>query len=290
MAEIKKQCPKVKSENIIAEPQRKDTAIAHGLGAAYIYLQDPEAVIVNLASDHLITPVTGFVSDIKKAVFYAWENKFVTVGIKPKFPHTGMGHIKFKGNIGLKFVEKPSLDLAMKFTASGDYLWNANLYVWKAKLYLDLLKKFAPKSYAFLPKIIDDIGTGKEKETIQLAFQMAPSISVDYAVSEKVTNFICILGHFTWSDVGDWNIVWQNLPKDSAGNAVIGSRGQGELVGLNSRNNLFVLDKQLISLVGLSDMVVIDTPDAILICPKNDAQSVKQLHGMLKEQKLLKYL
>ena len=113
-------------------------------------------------------------SDIKKAVFYAWENKFVTVGIKPKFPHTGMGHIKFKGNIGLKFVEKPSLDLAMKFTASGDYLWNANLYVWKAKLYLDLLKKFAPKSYAFLPKIIDDIGTGKEKETIQLAFQMAP--------------------------------------------------------------------------------------------------------------------
>jgi len=290
VSEIKKQCPRIKNENIIAEPQRKDTAIAHGLGAAYIYHQNPEAIIINLASDHLISPVSGFVKDILTAVEFADQNKFVTVGIKPKFPHTGMGHIKFKGHVGLKFVEKPPLDLAKKFTASGNYLWNANLYVWKAKLYLDLLKKHAPKTYSFFPRIINSIGTDKEKEIIQLAFQMAPSISVDYAVSEKVTNFVCITGHFNWSDVGDWNVVWQNLPQDAAGNAVAGSRGRGELVGLNSQNNLFILDKQLITLVGLSDMVVVDTPDAILICPKDNAQAVKQLHQILKEQKLLKYL
>lgn len=243
-----------------------------------------------MASDHLISPVSAFVKDMRLAAQAAFAGKFVTVGIHPTFPHTGMGHIKVKGNIGLKFVEKPPLPLAKKYTASGNYLWNANLYVWKAEFYLSLLKKHAPKTYVFLPKIENSIGTDTEKEVIQLAFQMAPSISVDYAVSEKLTNFVCLRGNFTWSDVGDWGVVWQNLPKDAAGNAVIGSHGRGELISLNSRNNLFVLDKQLISLVGLSDMVVIDTPDAILICPKNDAQSVKQLHGMLKEQKLLKYL
>lgn len=290
LTEIKKQCPRLHPENLIGEPIRRDTAIAHGLGAAIIHRQDSQAVIINMASDHLISPVSAFVKDMQSAARAAFAGKFVTVGIHPTFPHTGMGHIKVKGNIGLKFVEKPPLPVAKQYTASGNYLWNANLYVWKAELYLSLLKKHAPKTYAFLPKIESSIGTDKEKEIIQLAFQMAPSISVDYAVSEKLTNFVCLRGSFTWSDVGDWGVVWQNLPKDAAGNAVIGSHGLGELVSLNSRNNLFVLDKQLISLVGLSDMVVIDTPDAILICPKNDAQSVKQLHGMLKEQKLTKYL
>ena len=290
LAEIKRQAPGLHPENLIGEPQRKDTAIAHGLGAVVIHHQDPQAVVINMASDHLISPVSAFVKDMLQAAQAAFAGKFVTVGIHPTFPHIGMGHIKIKGNIGLKFVEKPPLLLAEKYTASGNYLWNANLYVWKAKLYLDLLKKHAPKTYTFFPKIESAIGTDKEKEVIQLAFQMAPSISVDYAVSEKLTNFVCLRGSFTWSDVGDWSVVWQNLPKDAAGNAIIGSRGQGELIGLNSRNNLFILDKQLISLVGLSDMVVVDTPDAILICPKNDAQAVKQLHQMLKEQKLTKYL
>ena len=289
----------VPKENIIAEPIRRDTALAHAIGAAYILKKDPQAVIVNLASDHLISPIEVFISQMKKAAQAAYEfNHVVTVGIQPKFPHTGMGHIKaykkWKENdqllMGEKFVEKPPLPSAKKYTRSGKYFWNANLYVYRAALYLELLKKHAPKTYAMLPKVLEAIGTDKENEVIRLAFQMAPTISIDYAVSEHLTRFICIAGKFSWSDVGDWNVVWQHLPKDGAGNVIEGPKGKGEYIGINSENNLLFLDKKIVATVGLKDMVVVDTPDALLICPKEHAQGVKLIVQTLKAQQLTKYL
>lgn len=288
---VRKNSRSITHENIIAEPIRRDTAMAHGLGALYIYRQDPDAVIINLASDHLISPVSTFIKQMKTAARIAFEtNQYVTVGIPPRFPHTGMGHIKFKGQFGLKFVEKPELSLAQKYTASGQYLWNANLYVYRAGLYLDLLKKHAPKTYAMFPKIATAIGTDREKQVISLAFQMAPSISIDYAVSEKIKRFVCIKGQFNWTDVGDWQEVWKNLPQDQLGNVITGPHGQGQYIGIDSQNNLLFLDKQLVATAGLKDMVIVDTPDAILICPRNDSQAVKKIVQALKDQKLLKYL
>lgn len=288
---IKKEIPNLPDENIISEPMRRDTALALGLGALYVYHRDPQAVIINLASDHLIKPVSVFVNDMMSAAEAAFvKNKLVTIGIKPRFPHPGMGHIKVRGTTGLKFIEKPSFELAKIYTASGQYLWNANLYIWPAKLFLDLLKKHAPKTCAMFPKIASAIGTDRERSTLQLAFQMAPSISVDYAVSEKLKNFICLSAHFFWTDIGDWSEVRDNLPKDSLGNVILGTEGKGQYIGVNSKNNLLVLDKQLITTVGVENLLVVDTPDAILICDVNDDQSVKQVHQILKEQKLLKYL
>jgi len=288
---VKKEAHKIPPENIFEEPVRRDTAIAHGLGAAYIYHRDPQAVIINLASDHLISPVSTFVSQMRSAAQTAFSHDLlVTVGIKPRYPHTGMGHIKFKGQIGLKFVEKPKLSLAQKYTASGQYLWNANLYVYRAKLYLDLLKKHAPKTYAMFPKIASAIGTDREKQVISLAFQMAPSISIDYAVSEKINKFVCVIGKFNWTDVGDWQEVWENLPQDVLGNVISGPHGRGQYIGIDSQNNLLFLDKQLVATAGVKNMVIVDTPDAILICPRNDSQAVKKIVQTLKEQELVKYL
>src|SRR3989344_1988203 len=119
---------------------------------------------------------------------------------------------------------------------------------------------------------------------------MAPSVATDYAVAEKLKKFIVIPAKFNWSDVGDWAEVWKHLPKDSQGNVILGLKGRGQLVGLESQNNLLILDKQLIALVGLKDMIVVDTPDAILIGPKDNAEAVKKIVEALKEQKSTEYI
>lgn len=297
VSEIKKISKGLPSENIIGEPMRRDTAMAHGLGALLISQVDPQAVIINMASDHLISPMGKFVDTMHKAAGLAFsQDKIVTVGIKPKFPHTGMGHIMARKEIspgvyeGEKFVEKPEMRLAKIYTESGIYYWNANLYVFKASLFLKLLAKHSPKTVSFYPKILQNWGQDRQNEILQMAFQMAPSISIDYAVAEKVGKFICVPASFNWTDVGDWKEVWKNLPQDKAGNVIEGTDGRGDYLGVDSTNNLLFLDKKMIATVGLNEMLVVDTPDAILICPKDDAQAVKKVVEMLKEQKLTKYL
>jgi len=288
---IKQVSGEIPAENIIGEPMRRDTALAVGLGALYIFKRDPDAVIINLASDHLIKPDTAFIKDMLQAAEIAYvKNEFVTIGIRPRFPHTGMGHIQTRGQVGVRFVEKPSLALAKKYAASKSYYWNANLYVWRAKLLLDLLKKYAPKTAAQFPHIDRAIGTDKEKEILQRAFQMAPTISVDYAVSEKLSNFVCLAASFHWTDVGDWSEVKDNLPHDALGNVILSGKGSGQYIGMNSKNNLLVLDKQLVTTVGVENLLIVDTADAILICRIDDDQAVKQIHQMLKEQGMIKYL
>lgn len=296
---IKTIASEIPAENIIAEPMRRDTAMAHGLGALFIINQDPDAIIVNMASDHLITPMDVFSEQMLHAAELAYKYDYlVTVGIKPRFPHSGMGHIKasekFENQpnalLGEKFIEKPALDVAREYTESGNYYWNANLYVFKARLYLDLLEKYSPKTCTMYSEILKHIGTDREREVIQSAFQMAPSISIDYAVAEKLHKFICVPSKFHWTDVGDWKEVYNNLQKDEAGNVIEGPHGRGEYIGINSKNNLLFLDKKVIATVGLEDMLIIDTPDALLICPKDEAQGVKQVVQALKESGLTDYL
>lgn len=288
---VKKAGLSIPAENIISEPMRRDTALAMGFGAAVIYSRDPQAVIINLASDHLITPASAFVSDVKKAIKIASETGLLTtVGIKPRFPHTGLGHIKVVKGVGVKFVEKPDLETAKKFIDSGTYLWNANIYVWKAAIVLNLLKIHAPKTYVNLPKVIESIGTDRERSAIQLAFQMAPTISIDYAVSEKLTKFGVVEASFSWTDVGDWGEVHNNLEKDKLGNVIYGQKKKSEFIGINVKNSLFMLNKKLITAIGVENLMVVDTPDAILICRADDDQAVKQLVQILKEKNLTEYL
>ncbi len=290
---------KVPAENFIGEPMRRDTALAMGAACIPALKHDPDAVIVNMASDHLISPLDIFVRQVKKAAKVAYEsNEFVTIGIKPRFPHPGLGHIRARKKhpqiddvlLGEKFVEKPPLPLAEKYTKSGEYYWNTNLFVFKAQLFFDLLNKFSPKVYSQLPKLLADWGTSRERETLQMTFQMSPSIAVDYAVAEHLRKFVCIPAEFNWTDIGDWKEVYNNLDKDKLGNVIEGPHGRGKYIGINSKNNLLFLDKKIIATVGLEDMLIIDTPDALLICPKDEAQGVKQVVQSLKDAGLTEYL
>lgn len=296
---IKSAAKSIPAENIIREPMRRDTAMAEGVGATYICHRDPDAVICNFPSDHLISPLGTFIDQMKLAAKMAAETDlFVTLGVTPTRAHTGMGYIKAvqKFNnlpgvlVGEKFVEKPPLKIAQKYTASSQYYWNAHLFTWRAQLFLQLLKKHAPKVYSQLPRLQAALGTDNERQVLQSAFQMAPTLATDYAVAEKLTKFICIPAKFTWSDVGDWKEVWNHLPQDAQGNVIFSNSGQGSFIGVDSTNNLLMLDKQLVSVVGVHNMLVVDTADAILICPKDDAQAVKKVVEMLKEQGLTKYL
>ncbi len=295
---VKKSSKEIPSENIIGEPMRRDTAMGMGIGAVYIHKRDPEAVIINFAADHLIKPMNIFSKQMKLAAKIAFEaEEFVTVGIKPRFPHTGLGHIKAtkkhpnfpEAFIGTKFVEKPPMPLAKKYTDSGEYYWNANLYVWKASLLMKLLDKYSPKTSALFPKLESAIGNSDENSVLQHVFQMAPSISIDYAISEKMHRFICVPGDFNWVDVGDWKEAYNNLPQDEQGNVIQGGKNS-QYIGIDSENNLLFLNKKLIATVGLHNMVIIDTPDALLICPKDSAQAVKKTVEMLKEKNLSDYL
>jgi mannose-1-phosphate guanylyltransferase len=297
---VHQEAKSIPAENIICEPMRRDTALAEGVGAAYIHKKDPQAIICNFASDHLISPMHVFVKQMKLAAKVAWEtNLFTAVGIVPVSPNTGLGHMLARKPlegypesvlVGEKFVEKPPLELAEKYTQSGEYYWNAHLFVWKAEVFLDLLKKYSPKTFTFLPKLEAALGTEKENQILHQVFQMAPTLATDYAVAEKLQKFACVAAQFTWSDVGDWEELSRHLPQDDQGNVVLGKPNNGNIVGINSKNNLFIIDKPLIATVGLQDMIIINTPDALLICPKKESQSVKKIVQALRDKKLDKYL
>jgi mannose-1-phosphate guanylyltransferase len=297
---IRQLAGKIPAENIICEPMRRDTALAEGVGATYIHKKDPDAVICNFCSDQLIAPMHQFVKQMKMAAKIANDSGlFTAIGIVPTRPHTGMGHMFAKKSfsqygedvlVGEKFVEKPEFELAKKYTESGEYYWNAHLFVWKAKVFLDLLKKYSPKTYAFLPKLEEALGTEKENQVLNQVFQMAPTLATDYAVAEKLNKYVCIPATFTWSDVGDWEEVARHLPGNSDNNSLVSSTKDVKIIGISSNNNLFYVNKPVIAAIGMENMIVIDTPDALLICSKKDSQSVKKVVQYLKDNNLTKYL
>lgn len=292
---IKQLLPDVPSENIIIEPIRRDSGPAHGLGACYIYKKDPEAVIINAASDHLVTPEKNYRDTMYAACNIAWNKKvLLAIGIKPTYPHTGMGHMKMGKKVTsvesrpvyklMRFVEKPPLPLAKRYTSSGKYYWNANHYVWRADSFLAALETHAPEIYGGLSKVLESIGTKQEKEVLATEFEAMPKISVDYAVSEKAKNFQMMVADYSWTDIGDWNEVWKNSEKDEAGNVVVDGTGNGDLIELNATDTYVYKNGRTVALIDVDNLVVIDTKDALLICNRSRSQRVKEVVEFLKKE------
>jgi mannose-1-phosphate guanylyltransferase len=298
--EIKKESPLIPEENIIAEPAKKDTAMAMGVAAAYIHQQDPDAVIVNLASDHRIGDVEEFRKTIQIAAEVAYEDEhIVTVGINPSYAHTGLGYIHAKeelkkvGKLPVLevegFTEKPKLTTAKAFLATGEYFWNANLYTWRTKTVLQAFKDYAPELYSLINNIQNSIGTENEEQVLKEEYQKAEKISIDYAISEKVDKMLMVPGDFGWSDVGDWSVVHELGEKTEGGNVVI-QHGKGGYIGKDVSNCLIHSDDQLVAVIGLQDMVVVDSEDVLLICPKDKTQEVKPIVKKLKDEGKDEYL
>jgi len=287
--EILKEVPEFKKENIIVEPARRETGPAHAIGAYMIHKKDPDAVIITESADRLVSPVHRYLQVLSAAAKVAYiEKVLIALGVPPRYPHIGLGHIKKGerledvGDVSFfkldKFVEKPPMDLAIKYTESKDYYWNAGEFVWRADVLLSEIKKHAPD----IIRHIERIGKGEKLENV---YKDMPKVSIDYAVAEKSKNFYVVHGDFNWTDIGDWKEVWENSKKDNFGNVIIdGDAEGGEIINIDTSDALIHKDGRMIAIIDVDNIIVVDTHDALLICSKSKAQNVKKVVERLKEE------
>jgi len=299
--EVSKQLPKVIKENIIAEPLKKDTALAMLVGALYAKSKDKNAVIINAASDHIVTNLQEFDRVMNKAVDVAQKDKYlITVGITPTHPTSAFGYIKAGQEIRKldrdlslfkvdSFTEKPQLATAAAFISTGHYFWNANMYVWSAKAIQKSFSKYMPSLY-HLTKHLEKLKTTAFHQAIKDVYQQAEAISIDYAISEKADNLVLIPGDFGWNDVGDWKVVYQLGKKDPSGNVILGEEQSVQTITQKAYANLIHGNHRLIALYGIRDLIIVDTDEILLICPKEHAQDVKKIVNQLKEEGRHQYL
>jgi mannose-1-phosphate guanylyltransferase len=295
--EILKEVPEFLPKNIIVEPMKRNTAAAYALGALYISKKDPLAVILNETADHLVDPQREYFKNLYAAAEAVFDRDLLlAIGIKPTYPNIGYGYVKVgeklnevAGKFVFKlsaFTEKPKLDVAEKYIASGKYFWNGGEYVWGAGSFLKALAKHAPDTSSGIEKIGEAIGSKNEDKTINDVYEKLPDISVDYAVSERADNFITIIADYAWTDIGDWKEVWENSPKDSQGNVIIhGGKNKVEVMNIDTTDAMIHTNDRVIALVDVDNIAVIDTDGVLLVCAKSRAQSVKKLVEKLKEEK-----
>lgn len=299
--EVIEQLPNVPTQNIIAEPAKRDTALAMLTGALFAKSLDPDAVVINMASDHIVTNKAEFVRVMKAAAMVAYRKKnLVTVGISPNRPATGFGYIKIGEDLeklakGLSlfkvdsFTEKPNESTARGFIATGKYFWNANMYVWAAETLSEAFREYMPDMYE-QTKHLDKLDSTAFHQALPDVYEKAEAISVDYAISEKANNLVLIPGDFGWDDVGDWKVVYDLETKDISGNVIISDHKENHTLAISSHNNLIHADGRLVALVGVDNMVVIDTEEILMIIPKDRSQDVKKIVERLKEEKKDEYL
>ncbi|MDH4226844.1 MAG: mannose-1-phosphate guanylyltransferase/mannose-6-phosphate isomerase [Deltaproteobacteria bacterium] len=267
----------------VLEPFGRNTAPAIGLAAVEVVKKDPEAVMAVLPADHLIGNNDGFCSTLRAAYEVALDGRLVTIGIKPGSPETGYGYIKTSGKKASKidkikvrgvekFVEKPDLKKAKKYLKDGGYFWNSGIFVWKASAILDEMRRHLPLVYKNLMAI-------KNGEDIEKAYASMESISIDYGVLEKSANVSMVEAAFEWSDIGSWSSLEDVYDTDKDGNII-----KGTVVDIGSKNSFIIGSDRLVATIGLDDIILVDTPDATLVCRKDRAQEVKDVVDILKKK------
>jgi mannose-1-phosphate guanylyltransferase/mannose-6-phosphate isomerase len=288
--------------NFILEPEAKNTAPAIGLAALHLERIDPESIMVVLAADHSIRRTDEFLGLLHKAAEAARQDYLVTFGIKPNRPETGYGYIKAgerlqgswlsadsleEANVSRveAFVEKPDLNTAKEYLQAGRYYWNSGIFVWKTKTLLHELEKHQPSLYHGLQEIRKVIGSSKESDIIREVFKKLEPVSIDYAVMEKTDRAAVIPADIGWSDVGSWTALDEVSERDAAGNII-----SGNVIDIGSRDSIIYAEKRLVATIGLNNAVVVDTPDATLVCSKDRAQDVKKVVDELKKRKADEHL
>ncbi len=283
------QLPDIPKENILAEPCARNTAPCIAFAAAVIQKKYDDAVMLVLPSDHLIGYEELYINTLKKAISVSLEGEnLVTIGITPDYPETGYGYINFGNETSAveddayrveRFVEKPDLETAKEYLASGKYLWNSGMFIWKASSILADIKKFMPDIYDGALKIGASYGTESFTETLVNEFTAFRSESVDFGIMEKADNIYTIPGSFGWDDVGNWLAVERINETDSDSNYI-----EGNVISIGSQRATICGGKRLVAAVGVEDIIIVDTDDAVLICSKNNTQDVKKVIAQLNEQ------
>jgi mannose-1-phosphate guanylyltransferase len=295
---VRAQVPGLPEENLLFEPGPRGTAPCIGLAAVVLQQRDPEAIMAVCPADHLIVDAAGFRQAIEAAAELAQDGYLVTLGIAPDHPHTGYGYIQRGPSLGerngqptyqvQRFTEKPDADSAQRFVASQEYYWNGGIFVWQAATILTEMDRLLPSLYTGLQQVIHAWDSPARRETLETVWDRVPRTTIDYGVMEKATQVAVVPIDIGWDDVGNWATLSKLLEGDEAGNVV---RGECHALLLDTSNTyLYASDGRLVATVGLEDLIVVDTPDALLICPKDQAQAVRDVVKRLKAEGLEQYL
>ena len=285
---VKEQLPEVPLENLLYEPAARNTAPCIALAAAVIRKRFGDAVMLVLPSDHLIRHEDICMDVLCRAVQAAdaGEN-LVTIGITPAYPETGYGYIEFSRSKDAPqgvyqvncFKEKPDIVTARSYVESGKFLWNSGMFAWKASTYLNAVQEHLPAVYEGAEKLEAACDTDVFKEVLEEVFPQMPSISVDFGVLEHAAHLFTIPGSFGWDDVGSWPALKRVAKTDTNGNY-----RDGDVLTIGTKNCIFAGGKKLIAAVGIENIIVVDTDDALLVCDVDSAQNVKKITEMLREQ------
>ncbi len=292
---VKEQLPQATVANILGEPSRKNTAPCVAYMAYKLLQADPKASFIVAPSDHLIMDTKAFVKVCIEALnFVNKHSALLTLGIEPTHPNTGYGYIQYEQQAVTSnvyevktFTEKPKLELAKTFIASGDFLWNAGIFVWQASHIIAAFEKYLPEIAEVFAAEKDNFNTIAEQEAINRIYPQCTNISIDNGVMEKADNVYIIPSSFGWSDLGTWNSAYENMDKDYLGNAL--SSKQVMVIDA-TRNMVHTNDNKLIVLQGLDDFIIVDTKDVLLICKREKEQEIKEFTAEIKRNKGEKFL
>jgi mannose-1-phosphate guanylyltransferase len=292
---VRTQVPYVPPENIVVEPMGRSTAPCVALMAALVHKTDPDAIMISLAADHAVCDVEGFRRVLATAIQAAAEGHLVTLGIVPDCVETGYGYIE-RGELlssvdghevyrVVRFTEKPDLQTAEAFVQSGHYYWNASIFVWRVSSILAEVERLLPDLHRGLMALQPLLGTSQQERALAETWRSVTPVSIDVGVMERADDVVVVPADIGWSDVGSWTSVAKLAQLDGAGNALV-----GQALILDCEDSYIRSSGRLVAALGLRGMVVVDTGDAVLICPKDRAQDVRKLVDLLRREGKNDYL
>lgn len=285
---------RLSSDHVIAEPAARNTAACIGYAAFEIAKKYGDGVMLISPSDHYIRNVAALTQVFNTAIETAEKtDKLVTIGIEPTFPSTGYGYIKHLNEKAavktvIEFREKPDAETAQRYIDSGEYVWNSGVFIWKASVILKKFQEYIPDIYADLEKIGAALGTKQEQQVLEAVYPNIRKISIDYAVMEPSAargDVLTVSGDFGWNDVGSWDMMNVLHDADADGNVLLGNT-----LTVNSTNSICYSSGKLVAVVGMDNVVVVETPDAIMVCPKDKVQDVKLIVEKLDNMGMDEYL
>ena len=299
---IQEQLPQLPPSSVIGEPCKRDTAPCIGLAAAWVRRHDPDAIMIVMPADHVITPESDFQAALQYAASLVEQKptRLVTFGIRPTYPAESFGYIERAEIVNSpddasispptfrvkQFREKPRAEVARTYLNSGQFYWNSGIFVWRAQTILDALEKHESEMHAHLMAIADKIGADDFDEVFHQEFTAIQGTSIDYAVMERADEVVVIEAPYEWDDVGSWQALARLRGTDSEGNTLIGKTLCINTSGTIIRSD----DDHLIATLGLKDCIVVRTPDATLVANKHDEESIRQIVKMLGDSEWEEYL
>ncbi len=296
-AAVRRQLPAVSASRILAEPAGRNTAAAIGLAAAHLARHSSDALMAVLPADHYIAHSARYLRLVRAALdLAARPGRLVVLGIPPTRPETGYGYIERAGRAARvrgfpvyavrRFTEKPALPRARRYVASGRYDWNAGMFFWRLSTFLDNLKLFLPATHRALMRLAEDIGTPRYLKSLRRVYPQLENISVDYAILEPATRqagarrVFVLPAETGWSDIGSWAAVYELLARTAGENIAA-----GRFLALDARGNFLWSPKKFIAAIGIRDLVVVETPDALLLCPRDRTQDVGKVVKWLEQRR-----